>query len=359
MISASASSGWVAALQGRRVCFLVATAARRAGPVPAAVRARSSSRFLCCGLLLATMACGASVPSVTFAQGSSVTLSWVAPGDDGNVGTAAGYEVRMSTGPINGASWGLANVLTGVPVPQSAGTIQSMVVSGLSTDTTYYFALKARDEADNWSAMSNVVRWDWILDTTAPVAPIGLVATAQGGGTVRLTWAPNAEPDLAGYEVYRAPDSSGPFTRLNGSVVAGAQYLDATVPGGTGTLWYEVSAEDVSGNESARSAAASASFGGQATGWTMETGYPNPSARGETVTFPVVVAGAGGSAVLEIINGAGQRVRRMEVGTLAPGSTALHWDGRNDAGREVAPGTYTAWLISGSTKFAVRIVRVP
>jgi hypothetical protein len=309
---------------------------------------------------LAVLACVAAAPLPAGAQGTgSVTLSWTAPGDDGNFGTAAGYEMRTSLQPIDNSNWDLANVVPGAPVPLVAGTTQSMVVGGLSTDTTYYFALKARDEANNWSAMSNVVRWDWIVDTTAPVAPLGLVATAQGGGTVRLIWSPNAEPDLAGYNVYRASSAAGPFARLNGSLVGGTQYLDATIAGGGQTVWYEVSAQDASGNEGAHSAAASATVGGAASGWTIETGYPNPSARGETVRIPVVVPDMGGSAVLEITTGARQRVRRMELGSLPPGPAILQWDGRNDAGRDVAPGTYTAWLIAGGTRVGVRLVRVP
>jgi flagellar hook assembly protein FlgD len=72
-----------------------------------------------------------------------------------------------------------------------------------------------------------------------------------------------------------------------------------------------------------------------------------------------VVPGAGGSAVVDNTTNTGLLVRRIDLGTLSPGPMIVHWDGRNDAGRECAPGAYTAWLTSGSTRVSVKLVRVP
>ena len=88
---------------------------------------------------------------------SSVTLNWIAPGDDGSTGTAASYDLRYSTGTINDSNWASATQAAGEPAPAIAGTSQSLTVSGLSSSTTYYFAIKSVDEASNWSALSNVV----------------------------------------------------------------------------------------------------------------------------------------------------------------------------------------------------------
>ena len=49
----------------------------------------------------------------------------------------------------------------------------------------------------------------------------------------------------------------------------------------------------------------------------------------------------------------------MDLGQLPPGPTLIQWDGRNDAGMNVAPGPYTAWLIAGSTRMSVKFVRIP
>ncbi len=59
-------------------------------------------------------------------------------------------------GVINEANWDAAtSVTTGVPTPAVAGTPESMEVTGLAPQTTYYFAIKTSDEIPNVSQVSN------------------------------------------------------------------------------------------------------------------------------------------------------------------------------------------------------------
>ncbi|GAF91383.1 unnamed protein product, partial [marine sediment metagenome] len=95
---------------------------------------------------------------------NSITLSWTAPGNDWNTGTASEYDIRYSTSPITETSWDEANQCEGEPTPQLAGSNESFTVTGLPTDTTYYFALKTADEVPNWSGLSNVAS-----GTTTPI----------------------------------------------------------------------------------------------------------------------------------------------------------------------------------------------
>jgi hypothetical protein len=44
------------------------------------------------------------------------------------------------------------------PTPGTAGAYQSVYINGLAVGETYYFAIKARDDAGNWSAISNVAQ---------------------------------------------------------------------------------------------------------------------------------------------------------------------------------------------------------
>jgi chitodextrinase len=297
------------------------------------------------------------------APSDTVMLDWTAPGDDGTSGTASAYEMRFSTSLINDASWNSATVVSGLPGPQPSGTRQSVVVRGLTSATTYWFAIKTVDEAGNWSGLSNVLRLDWGFDTAAPAAPSGLSATVLSGGGVELNWSANSEPDLASYTLYRALGASGPYSPLAGPLVGTTTHVDGSIPSGTATVRYQVSARDDSGNESARSSAVSVTLEAgavaEAGAWELTPGFPNPSGPGTAVRIPVTAPAAGGSARLEIVNTIGQRVRRIDPGVFPPGASEIQWDGRNDAGREVAPGAYTAWLIAGPTRIAIRVVRVP
>lgn len=295
-------------------------------------------------------------PSMGWAQADSVRLVWTAPGDDGNVGTATTYDLRMSLSPITLANWSSATPLAGLPNPTAAGTSQNYEVRGLTRGTTYYFAIRTADDASNWSGLSNVLRWDWIIDTAPPAAPSNLQATKQGPD-VQLSWNANTEPDLAGYSVYRSTSPSTGYTRLSGSLLSSPQFTDNNPPSGANVVYYEVTASDFSGNESARSAAVSVQFsaGGGATA--LDAPYPNPSSG--SVTFPVNVTGGTSGGQIEIVDAIGHRVRSLDLGALSAGLQLIIWDGKNDAGRTLAPGVYRARLTGQGSDKWVRLVRVP
>jgi hypothetical protein len=84
-------------------------------------------------------------------------------------------------------------------------------------------------------------------DPAPPSAPAELeIATSSTG--VLLDWADNAEPDLAGYELYRG-NGSGGWTRLNEGLLTASTYADGTAPTGA-TSDYRVIAVDTGGNAS-------------------------------------------------------------------------------------------------------------
>lgn len=87
----------------------------------------------------------------------SVTLIWTAPGDDGAVGAAAQYDLRYALTPISAQSWAVATPFPLGHTPGPAGAVESFTVAELQPAKAYYFALKAADEAANWSDLSNVV----------------------------------------------------------------------------------------------------------------------------------------------------------------------------------------------------------
>jgi hypothetical protein len=301
-------------------------------------------------------------PLIAHAQAAdTVVIAWTAPGDDGNAGTASGYDVRYSESPIDAGTFDGAARIEDVPSPAHAGTRQHFTVRGLTRGTTYYFAMRSVDDAGNWSGISNLVRFDWTVDTAPPAAPHGATGGKEGN-SVSIAWSPSPEADLDGYYVYRAAQAEGPYARITPDPITATEYVDSDPPSNAATVSYQVTAVDVHGNESARSAPITVTLDPSAlaaTEWSIEPGFPNPSRASQTVQITVVVpASGGGTLVVDIVDAAGRLVRRLEA-AAAPGVQQVSWDGKNDSGREVAPGPYRAWLLSGGSKKSIRLVRVP
>ncbi|PWB70339.1 hypothetical protein C3F09_09185 [candidate division GN15 bacterium] len=81
---------------------------------------------------------------------TTVKLIWTATGDDSDQGTASSYDIRYRSICPNGDFWDSATQVAGEPHPSPAGQKDSMTITGLTEDSTYYFALRIYDEAGNF-----------------------------------------------------------------------------------------------------------------------------------------------------------------------------------------------------------------
>jgi hypothetical protein len=99
-------------------------------------------------------------------------------------------------------------------------------------------------------------------DVFPPSAPTGLIATTVPnddslGPHIDLSWAINPETDVAGYNIYRSQQAGILGTRLNSQLLPTPAFRDMNaVPGQS--YYYNVTAVDRTGNESAASAAVEA-----------------------------------------------------------------------------------------------------
>ena len=89
---------------------------------------------------------------------TTVTLTWTAPGDDGQVGRATAYEFRYSPQAITPTNFVQASKVVTLLTPAAAGTRQTLRIMGLPSNQLYHFAQRTADEAANWSELSNVTR---------------------------------------------------------------------------------------------------------------------------------------------------------------------------------------------------------
>ena len=141
-----------------------------------------------------TLAAPDSTPPATVANlavsavGSDrLTLTWTAPGDDGNTGTAAGYDIRYAAVPITADNFASATVIDTPPSPQPAGSTETFIVTGLAAGTQYYFALKTFDEFANESDISNVPAATTLAPPNITVSPASLAATLEEGASTSRT----------------------------------------------------------------------------------------------------------------------------------------------------------------------------
>ncbi|MCX7717657.1 MAG: S8 family serine peptidase [Candidatus Sumerlaeaceae bacterium] len=129
---------------------------------------------------------------------NGVVLRFTAPGDDGSSGTAAFYDVRVSSEPITAGNFRSAPIAYPYTRPTAAGSVDRIVLNDLEFGKTYYLAVVAVDEAGNAGSISNLVSvttpnpimlFDDPCDTTSPVwAASGFSLTTGTAATGTRSW---------------------------------------------------------------------------------------------------------------------------------------------------------------------------
>lgn len=125
----------------------------------------------------------------------------------------------------------------------------------LAFDADYIFpGTMAGQEIWTWFRVANFggssVKFSVPGTPAVPAAPTGLAAQ-PGNGQIALSWSPNSEANLAGYNVYRGG------TKLNTSLVTTPAYTNAGLTNGT-SYSYQVTAVNSVGAESPKSASVTA-----------------------------------------------------------------------------------------------------
>ena len=183
--------------------------------------------------------------SVSGVTTNSVSLLWTAPGDHGNTGTAASYDLRYSTSPITVTNWPAATQASAEPAPAPAGTAQAFTITGLVSGVTYYFALKASDETSDLSPLSNVASATTTASLGPPAPPTGLRVTAVASNEIDLVWTDHASNE-DGFKVERSANGLT-FAQITTTPINVTNAADRTVVPGS-INYYRVRAYNAAGD---------------------------------------------------------------------------------------------------------------
>jgi len=191
-------------------------------------------------------------------DGATITLKWSAPGDDGNYGTAASYDIRYSTTVFESdADFSSGTSVAYVDLgsfnkPRSSGSPQRLDVKGLfQLSTVYYFALKSTDDVGNQSPMSNIA---WTNSMPVELSSFDAVA---GLGRITLRWTTASETDALGWHVARCDRANGHFDIITSEMIPAAgtsseprsySYTDTDVAIGT-TYYYKLVLYNLDGSQ--------------------------------------------------------------------------------------------------------------
>jgi hypothetical protein len=305
---------------------------------------------------------------------NSIDLSWTAPGDDGNAGDASEYDIRYSSVAITTETeWDSATECTGEPLPSPAGTGGDFTVTGLSPNTTYYFALKTADEVPNWSGISNspsettqegtvqtmhVFAIDMSLNTKGPNTNGVAVVTIVNASDVFVSGA-----TVDGHWSDATSDSDSGITDASGQVSLSSDKLKNPPGGITFTFtvdnvvkagWMYDPSANVETSDSTDPLAAPAAA------YTNGLGNVFPCPANPETWIPFTLSQTE-NVVIKIYNVTGQLVRIIDIGQKASGAyvskeKAVYWDGRNTTGEKVSSGIYFYLMEAGSFRAAKKML---
>ena len=191
--------------------------------------------------------------AVTRPGSNSMDLGWTATGDDGNTGTATRYELRYAMHPFGAADF---DSLTRVPAPRPAiaGTGERWRVTGLATNTHYWFALRARDDFNNAGPVSNVADAVTLGPPRLSLSAVDVSANAATGTVVSQTvelandspgtleW--SAPPPVPEFTAAQAVWPEQPSVKGSEGTPRGPQTEDAGGPDAFGYRWNDSSEPD-------------------------------------------------------------------------------------------------------------------
>ncbi|MDZ7723327.1 MAG: FlgD immunoglobulin-like domain containing protein [candidate division KSB1 bacterium] len=295
---------------------------------------------------------------------TSAVLEWTAPGDDGQSGgPVSRYEICVNDQAPTASQMGpnemdyywytLADKLS-YTGSAGAGETELFEAPGLQSGVTFYFRIRAVDDDNNWSGISNTA-WQ----ATTPVELAALSARVTDARVV-LSWSTQSETNNLGFAVQRRKfgqtDSDWQTLRfVNGrgttSKTVHYEFIDKVT---TGHYEYRLKQTDTDGAFSYSSILRVEVSAPKA--FALQQNYPNPF-NPETVIRYELPARVTGPVTLVIHDMLGRMIKVVREPAQA-GYHRFVWDGTDASGTQVSSGVYLYTLKAGSFVKTCKMVKL-
>ena len=325
-------------------------------------------------------------------------ITWTAPGDDAMLRRAELYNIRYGPTAIDATNWRhslwIRPDMATIPVPANPGTAEFVHAVRLAGGF-HHFAVVTQDEVTNRSGPGDggvnnppsqtapaivqvLVGNTLVFDVTATdpdFDPLILYATSiptdalyddHADGTATFTWTPDAGDVGFVTTSFEARDPNG-ATDTDDTVI---EVLDPPPPTGaccpptsTCTVVTPANCAAVSGVYQGNGSTCTPDpcLTSAVDGEALETVLSlqiNPNPFAGSVSLRIAGPSADGAARVMIFDASGRLVRNAWSGKLTGRATTATWDGRDDAGHEVATGIYMVRLENGAAETTGRIVKL-
>jgi hypothetical protein len=246
---------------------------------------------------------------------------------------------------LNGAMYGfewLANVDAHY-MSEYSYTAATLYDSTAVDPGLHTFMVSAHRDGDPETFWDSPPLDGYSVDNLSPCPPLALEGRQLGEGNgLELTWAPNAEDDLDGYNIYRGigelydPGPGDLLTTTCDTITVDEGWAEGP------DYCYKVTAVDVHGNESGYAMFCSSELTGDdpapvPLATFLEQNYPNPFNPVTTIAFGLR---AGGHVSLRIYDAAGRLVTTLVDESRPAGIYNVEWNGLGRDGTQAASGVY-------------------
>ncbi len=279
---------------------------------------------------------------------SSLALVWIAPGDDGMTGTASEYDIRYSLALITQQNWDSASKIGAVPEPKPAGQIETVVVTGLASLETYYFAIKTRDEVPNESGISNCAEGTTNQEYIPPAPVTDLKAVGFSESLFLLTWtAPGDDGGVGTASQYDIRYSRWTLNDQTWDTAAQLSGEPPPKPGGEQDSFFVTGISPNRGYYFAMKTADEVPNWSQLSNITRGLGYyvyldPTPRSVQTGGEVDVYFKASDSIVIINVLlrwySTQWRPFRKLVNGYFTPGVHMVTWDLRDDEGEEAEPG---------------------